>query len=135
MKKFLALLTCGFLTLAFLSCESAKPKQTAGPAAAKLSSMNIIPDRASVDVGSDLELIATGIDSGGAKVAVSPVWKQISGTAYGTLQTPQAAGDRAIISGKKAGYVKVEIRSGDIVATSVIEIRNVSRARASRSFK
>jgi len=136
MKNYLAFgLLCGVLAMVTLSCETAQVQSSPPADKGVLAGISIRPLNATVEVGDDLELVAKGFDSSRNEIPITPVWKQVSGIKYGILHTPGVAGNKAIITGVIKGKARVGIEIQGFTLEVDVIVKNVSMARAHKSFK
>lgn len=136
MKKIvLSVLLSGLFTAGFIGCETTQVQTSPVQKKGELAEVTIRPLNAAVDVGDDLELIAKGFDSKGNEVPIRPAWKQVSGIRYGFLQAPKDKGNKAFITGVSKGKARIGIEVQGFTLEVDVIIRNVSQAKASRSFK
>ena len=63
------------------------------------------------------------------------MWKQVSGVKYGLLQAPKGTGDKAVITGVSRGKARVGIAVQGFSLEVDVIVKNVSKAKAARSFK
>lgn len=136
MKKFiLPVLLAGLFAAGFIACETTQVQTAPAQTKGALAGISIRPLNATVDAGDDLELVAKGIDARGNEIPISPVWKQVSGIKYGLLQSPKGNGDKAVITGVRKGKARVGIEIQGFSLEVDVIVKNVSSAKAARSFK
>ena len=129
------MLLSGIIAAGFIACDTTQVQSTPAPNKGELAEISIRPLNAAVDAGDDLELVAKGFDAQGNEVPISPSWKQISGIRYGLLQAPKKNGDKAVITGVSKGKARVGIEVQGFSLEVDVKVRNVSKAKAARSFK
>src|SRR5439155_23412190 len=92
--------------------------QTETVAAASLSSIAISPSSLQLKVGSRATLKATGPDSYGNPVAVSPAWSVTP--ALGTFSS--ASGAQTTFSAKTAGFGTIAATVGSVTGTAAVSV-------------